>query len=227
MQVVRKLPLESDSEFEGEEWGKATDRIRSIHDAAAFVDQIAIKRIGEMKNRADRGVFLLEEVQKRLKALKEDIGYTVSKGWVRTNDQGEVVSIVHLPSLDDLTQEWTMAWEWIKREGIDVWEIAKYRDFEFNSRREKSRTENNKGYPDRHIIWSRWSMQDRRTDPEGDEAFCWEPLVKAEGWDTDDKRDWPWGSWTGRKKADEKDGKLVRPRCGDASRRHGDFKTRH
>ncbi|KAF7560146.1 hypothetical protein G7046_g4005 [Stylonectria norvegica] len=74
VQVVRQLPLNEDSD--GNEWGKATDRVRSIHDVAVFLDQIVMKRLADMKTRADRGVLFLQRAQKRQAALREDFERT-------------------------------------------------------------------------------------------------------------------------------------------------------
>ena len=149
-----------------------------------------------------------------MEGLRSDVDGTLRNGCTRTNDQGQVF-FLHLLGLDDLIQKCELAWKWIKREGINVWETARNLDFEFRSHREAGQ-ESETGQPDRFIIWSRRSMQNRRTDSEEKKAFCWQP----EELDTNEGQG-AWRSWLGTKAGND-DRKHKRPGFGDTSNKHGE-----
>lgn len=148
---------------------RITESVNRIADARAFIMEIALTRLEEMKVRAERGVELLQEMEKRKVNLQKHIDSITNNGW--RDPSSNLNSYYYFPSLDELIENWIPGYEWIDREARDIRRIFASRSFEFDYRRYESTILDD--WPDWDIIWSRWALTDMRTDPEGKEAFCW------------------------------------------------------
>ncbi|RSL43780.1 hypothetical protein CEP54_014944 [Fusarium duplospermum] len=200
-----------------------SSRLQRIQDTAPFLRDIATPRLTSMQARAKRGVQLLKEIEKRQAELQNEIERTLRNGWLAPGPGVGWLSFrviyYHLPDLKSMVLQWSHARQWLAVESEQVFEVFMGRTAEFYSRYTHLPRNLSKRQEDEwltwksQMIWSRWSLEDRREDPEGKEAFCWhlrewKPSVsiwqKMVGWMTgqDDDDDAP-------------------SQCGDASRRHG------
>ncbi|KAH7141649.1 hypothetical protein EDB81DRAFT_857496 [Dactylonectria macrodidyma] len=71
------------------------------------------------------------------------------------------------PAIHDLIRRWQHTFTWIQAEARDVAYIDRAREHQFVQRRRDP------AYSEHSGVWTRWSLRDGRTDPEGAEAFCW------------------------------------------------------
>ncbi|RTE70857.1 hypothetical protein BHE90_014743 [Fusarium euwallaceae] len=200
-----------------------SSRLQRIQDTAPFLRDIATPRLAGMQARAKRGVQLLREIEKRQAELQNEIERTLQNGWLAPGPGVGWLSFrviyYHLPDLKSMALQWSYARRWLAVESEQVFEVYRGRMAEFYSRYEYLPRNLPKRQLDEwlawssQMIWSRWSLEDRREDPVGKEAFCWalrewQPSVstwqRMVGW------------MTGQGDDDD-----VPSKCGDASRRHG------
>ncbi|KAL6364051.1 hypothetical protein LRP88_03484 [Fusarium phalaenopsidis] len=195
-------------------------RLKRIQDVAPFLRDIATPRLEGMQAIAKRGVQLLKETEKRQAELQSEIERTLRNGWLgpRVEWLSRRIICYYLPDLKSMVAQWTHARQWLAVESEEVFEIYQGRQAEFRlldtgPPSNLSKKQLFKWYLWKsEMIWSRWSLEDRRKYPEGKESFCWS------------ETDWrPYASiwqrmvgWTtGRANVD------IPSQCGDASKRHG------
>ncbi|KAJ4214054.1 hypothetical protein NW759_010580 [Fusarium solani] len=196
------------------------NRLKRIQDVAPFLRDIAAPRLDGMRARAKRGVQLLKETEKRQAELQSEIERTLRNGWLgpRVEWLSRRIICYYLPDLKSMVLQWSHARQWLAVESEEVFEIYQGRQAEFRllNTRPPSNLSKKQLFEWRlwksNMIWSRWSLEDRRKHPEGKESFCWS------------ETDWqPYASiwqgmagWvTGRDNVD------IPSQCGDASKRHG------
>ncbi|KAJ3527856.1 hypothetical protein NM208_g10501 [Fusarium decemcellulare] len=198
--------------------------LRQFQDIAIFLDQIAIPRLSEMLLRANRGVVLLDEAQKRQDDLKSAVETTLSKGWVSYAGWWSRSRVYYyLPALKDIMFEWSLARRWILVEAEEVMTIYQGRNAEFQARHQTPlhmTSEQTDAWLrwQTDVVWSRWSLNDSRKDPEGAESFC--PRIH-DSLETDEDKAPVWErlvEWF----IQRHDQPFPQFQCGDASRRHGD-----
>lgn len=115
---------------------------------------------------------VLREAQRRQAELKTAVKTTLRQGWVSRNK----TVYYYLPSLKNMMLEWTLARRWLLVEAEEVKGIYQGRKAEPQARHKISDIPPNRlgEWVQWHskVIWSRWSLNDSRTDPDGREPFC-------------------------------------------------------
>ncbi|KAI8718226.1 hypothetical protein NCS52_00600800 [Fusarium sp. LHS14.1] len=195
-------------------------RLRRVQDIAPFLRDIAVPRLDGMQARAKRGVLLLRETERRQAELQREIKKTLRNGWLgpRVEWLSRRIICYYLPDLKSMALQWSHARQWLAVESEEVFEIYQGRQAEFrllNPRHPDSLSK--KQLFEWHVwrsymVWSRWSLEDRRKYPEGKESFCW----KETDWDPFASTWQRMVGWvTGRENVG------IPSQCGDASKRHG------
>lgn len=196
------------------------NRLKRVQDVAPFLRDIATPRLEGMQARAKRGVLLLKETEKRQAELQSEIEKTLRNGWLgpRVDWLSRRIICYYLPDLESMVAQWTRARQWLDVESEEIFEMYKGRKAEFRLLDTDAPSNlSKKQLFEWHLwraqmIWSRWSLEDRRKYPEGKESFCWHET----DWQPDAsiwQRVVGWA--TGRANVD------VPSQCGDASKRHG------
>lgn len=196
-----------------------------IQDTAPFLRDIATPRLAAMQARAKRGIQLLNETEKRQRELQDEIERTLQNGWVAPGGKwlSHRVIYYHLPDMKSMALQLSYARRWLQVESEEVYEVFQGREAEFFSlqREQPSNLSKKQVYQwwswQAKIVWSRWSLEDRREDPQGKEAFCWDrgdpefsdSLSQISIW----QRMAGWLTF--------RDNGDLPSHCGDASRRNG------
>ncbi|KIL83665.1 hypothetical protein FAVG1_13123 [Fusarium avenaceum] len=189
--------------------------LQQFHEIAVFLDEVGIPRLTEMTKQAKRGAFLHQKIQQQQQELKRDIATIRSQGWV-SKQAGRTI-YHHLPSLRDMMCEIGLTQKWLLAEAEDLTTVFRGREAEFAMLHEEPSMAFEGGMWDEwvawkaKVVWSRWSLNDSREHPGGEESFC---LLAVDGQGEAST----WGkvkTWFGGR------GTPRWFRCGDASRRYG------
>lgn len=192
-----------------------THILQQFREVAVFLDEVGIPRLTEMTKQAKRGAFLHQKVQQQQQELNRDIATIRSQGWV-SKQAGRTI-YHHLPSLRDMIYEIGLTQKWLLAEAEDLTTVFRGREAEFAMLHEEPAMAFEGSMWDEwvawkaRVVWSRWSLNDSRKHPGGEESFC---LLAADGQGEAST----WGrvkTWFGGR------GTPRWFRCGDASRRYG------
>lgn len=183
---------------------KTRKALSRLHDAAPFLTQVAVVRLCEMSSRAERGVAVMQETERRQGELRREIAKAIQDGWVASD--GENTTYLHFPSLEDIQEDWAAGLAWLQAAAEDVSDVYDFREVAFARRRGKGRKYN--------VVWSRWGLKDARRDPMGAEVLCWDNGVLEPRASGDGGR-WSWARGPTKAHSGENS------HCGNASARHG------
>ncbi|KPM46395.1 hypothetical protein AK830_g55 [Neonectria ditissima] len=198
-QVVQGFPV--GGELKGNVSRFIEDAVNRIHDVGPFLNEIALVRLRQMRDRANLGALRMEKLETQQRQLRRDIDRTLADAW-RTYDKVHGRDVLsHFPAIDELVDEWNSTYEWIEHEYADVNNVYTSRMAEFNMHRDREKGA--ASWAEHLVIWSRWGLRDSRIDPVKTEALCWKrgALNSTDGIVVDSE------------------GRATR--CGDASARHG------
>ncbi|KAH7111248.1 hypothetical protein EDB81DRAFT_735884 [Dactylonectria macrodidyma] len=167
-QVVRALSPDEDEPYRHLTWNiTVRDDVARLHDIAGFFRDIITVRLKEMRDRAKRSSWLIEELKRQQDERKEEIDLALARGWRGPRGQG-----LYIPPIHELLDDVDASYRWVEQEFDQVKQVKESRGRDFIRRRE--RLDNSEaGRPESKIIWSRWGLRDKRRDPEGTEALCW------------------------------------------------------
>ncbi|KAI6750648.1 hypothetical protein HG530_014544 [Fusarium avenaceum] len=189
--------------------------LQQFREVAVFLDEVGIPRLTEMTKQAKRGAFLHQKIQQQQQELNREIATIRSQGWV-SKQAGRTI-YHHLPSLRDMMYEIGLTQKWLLAEAENLTTVFRGREAEFAMLHEEPAMAFEGNMWDEwvawkaRVVWSRWSLNDSREHPGGEESFC---LLAADGQGEAST----WGkvkTWFGGR------GTPRWFRCGDASRRYG------
>ncbi|KAF5636723.1 uncharacterized protein FTJAE_5919 [Fusarium tjaetaba] len=140
-------------------WGQQIQAVNRLRYVAPFLSDIAAVRLREMSRRASRVALLVREIDRRQHKLAEDI-----LGGFVTAD-----FLLHFPPIEGLLVDMELMAEWFKTEVASIRNLWKSRSGRFDAAERRNEEQGNHG-----IIWTRWGRYDKRFDPWGREAICWD-----------------------------------------------------
>ncbi|UPK98629.1 hypothetical protein LCI18_009564 [Fusarium solani-melongenae] len=184
---------------------KTREALSRLHEVAPFMTEVVVVRLCEMSSRAERGVAVVQETERRQGELRQEIIKAIEDGWLSSD--GENTTYLHFPSLIDIQQDLADTLVWLHAEDQDTCDVYESRNIAFARRRGERSSR-------RKVIWSRWSLKDARRDPMGAEALCWKNGVREPTARGDNGR-WSWARGSTKAHTDEDS------ECGNATARHG------
>ncbi|KPM46393.1 hypothetical protein AK830_g57 [Neonectria ditissima] len=206
-QVVRGLPLEKQVNDPFDPYLTSAWRNAAwLHDVVGFFRDIAVVRLKEMRERFKRSAWLIEELERQQRELRDEIDRGLMRGW-----RGHRNQALYIPAIHDILDVVDASYRWAEEEANGIYRVALFRGADFDRRRSaywKNILTHN--HADRDIFWSRWGLRDRRRDPEGSEALCYSVYPMNVSYDYFNE-----------------EGRRRTQRCGDAWARHGYDDPRH